>query len=50
MGQTREGRCIDDDLDPLYTNNTVYSYLYSGYDREELDALRLGVKKYNASL
>jgi len=41
---------IDDDLDPLCTNNTVYSYLYSGYDREELDELRLDVKKYNASL
>jgi radical SAM superfamily enzyme YgiQ (UPF0313 family) len=41
---------IDDDLDPLCTNNTVYSYLYSGYEREELEELRLDVKKYNTSL
>jgi len=41
---------IDDDLDPLCTNNTVYSYLYSGYDQEELDEVRLEVKKYNASV
>jgi radical SAM superfamily enzyme YgiQ (UPF0313 family) len=41
---------FDDDLDPLCTNNTVYSYLYAGYDPEELEEMRLDVKKYNAAL
>ncbi len=38
---------IDDALDPLLTNNTVFSFLYSGYDAGEVQALKLGVKAYN---
>jgi len=38
---------ISYDLDPLLTNNTVYSYLYSGYDWKELENLKLAVKQYN---
>lgn len=38
---------IDDDLDPLLTNNTVFSMLYSGYDPDEIRSLKMGVKRYN---
>jgi radical SAM superfamily enzyme YgiQ (UPF0313 family) len=38
---------ISDNLDPLLTNNTVFSYLYSDYDHEELKKIRLDAKKYN---
>ncbi len=36
-------------IDPLLTNNSVFSYLYSGYDPQEVDALKLDVKTYNES-
>lgn len=39
---------IKDDIDPLLTNNTVFSYLFSGYDPLELDKLKLDVKRYNS--
>ncbi len=39
---------IDEGLDPLLTNNTVFSYLYSGYDPQEVEGMRLDVKSYNA--
>ena len=38
---------ISDDLDPLLTNNTVFSYLYSGYDLNEVERLKIEVKEYN---
>ncbi len=38
---------IDETLDPLLTNNTVFSFLYSDYDPNEIEAMRLDVKKYN---
>ncbi len=38
---------VPDDLDPLLTNNTVFSYLYSGYDKDAVERLKLGVKEYN---
>ncbi|HAK88349.1 MAG TPA: radical SAM protein [Nitrospiraceae bacterium] len=38
---------IADNLDPLLTNNTVFSYIYSGYDHEYLKKIRLDVKEYN---
>ncbi len=41
------GGVISDDIDPLLTNNTVFSYLFSGYDPEELERLKLEVKNYN---
>jgi radical SAM superfamily enzyme YgiQ (UPF0313 family) len=41
---------IPDNLDPLLTNNSVFSYLYSGYDLTEIDILKLDVKKYNSEI
>ena len=38
---------IHETLDPLITNNTVFCYLYSDYDPDEIEAMRLDVKKYN---
>ncbi|MCS7203236.1 MAG: radical SAM protein [Thermodesulfovibrio sp.] len=38
---------ILDDLDPIFTNNTIFSELYSGYSREEIEALKLEVNQYN---
>lgn len=40
---------IDDDLDPLLTNNTVFTYLYSGYDPDEVEKMKLDVKNYNSA-
>ncbi|MEW6603044.1 MAG: radical SAM protein, partial [Nitrospirota bacterium] len=36
------------DIDPLLTNNSVFSLLFAGYDPAELEALKLRVKKYNS--
>jgi len=44
-----EKNVITDDIDPLLTNNSVFSYLFSGYDPSELEDLKLDVKNYNAS-
>jgi radical SAM superfamily enzyme YgiQ (UPF0313 family) len=38
---------IDDTLDPLLTNNTVFPFLYSGYDAGSVQSLKLAVKAYN---
>ncbi len=38
---------IPDDLDPLFTNNTVFSFLYSGYDAGRVNRMKLMVKEYN---
>jgi radical SAM superfamily enzyme YgiQ (UPF0313 family) len=38
---------ISDDLDPLLTNNTVFSYLYAGYDWKEVERLKIEVKEHN---
>jgi len=38
---------IPDDLDPILTNNTVFSYLYSGYDQARVDRIKIWVKDYN---
>ena len=45
--ELKEKNIINDGLDPLLTNNTVFSYLFSGYDPAELEELRLDVKNYN---
>jgi radical SAM superfamily enzyme YgiQ (UPF0313 family) len=45
--ELRSRGIITDSIDPLLTNNTVFSYLFSGYDRAELEKLRLEVKGYN---
>ncbi len=39
---------ITDDLDPLLTNNTVFSALFSDYDPAEVEGMKLDVKGYNA--
>jgi radical SAM superfamily enzyme YgiQ (UPF0313 family) len=38
---------IDNALDPLLTNNTVFTSLYSGYDAGAVQSLKLAVKAYN---
>lgn len=38
-----------DDLDPLLTNNTVFSYFYSGYGIDEINKIKIEVKEFNAS-
>ncbi len=38
---------IDEAIDPLITNNTVFSHMFSGYDPEQLKRLKLEVKEYN---
>ena len=40
---------IRDDLDPLFTNNTIFPLLFSGYDPGDVDKMKLDVKNYNAS-
>jgi len=40
---------IPDDLDPLLCNNTVFSYLYSGYDWNAVEQMKIAVKEYNRS-
>lgn len=39
---------ITEDIDPLLTNNSVFASLFSGYDPERLDQLKLHVNKYNS--
>ncbi len=41
---------IPDDLDPLLTNNTIFSELFSGYSREELQKLKIEVNQFNLLL
>jgi radical SAM superfamily enzyme YgiQ (UPF0313 family) len=43
-----EGGIIADDIDPLLTNNTVFSFLYAGYDSKQLEVLKGDVKVYNS--
>ncbi len=38
---------IDDSLDPLLTNNSVFSHLHSGYDPAEVERTKLELKRYN---
>ncbi len=38
---------INDNLDPLLTNNTIFSYLYSGYDIDEIYKIKIEVKEFN---
>jgi radical SAM superfamily enzyme YgiQ (UPF0313 family) len=39
---------IDGDIDPLLTNNSVFSTLYAGYDWRELEILKNSVTTYNS--
>ncbi len=38
---------IPEDLEILLTNNSVFYYLFSGYDMKRLEGLKLEVKRYN---
>ncbi len=38
---------IPDNMDPLLTNNTVFPYLYSGHDPEDISSMKLDIKRYN---
>ena len=40
---------MDTNIDPLLTNNSVFSALYEGYDWQELEALKNSVRNYNNS-
>ena len=42
-----ENRVIPEDIDPILTNNTVFSLLYSGYKEEDVQALKCHVSEYN---
>jgi radical SAM superfamily enzyme YgiQ (UPF0313 family) len=39
---------ITDDIDPLLTNNSVFSWLFSGYDHDKLKKMKDDVNQYNA--
>jgi radical SAM superfamily enzyme YgiQ (UPF0313 family) len=41
---------ISENTDPLLTNNTVFSYLFSNYNPQEIERLKLDVKKWNGNL
>ncbi|WP_297210319.1 MULTISPECIES: B12-binding domain-containing radical SAM protein [Thermodesulfovibrio] len=38
---------IPDDLDPLMTNNSIFSELFCQYDKKELAQIKIDVNKYN---
>jgi len=40
---------IDENIDPLLTNNSVFSTLYEGYEWQELEKLKNSVKEYNST-
>lgn len=40
---------ITEDIDLLLTNNSVFYYLFSGYDIKKLEEVKLEVKRYNES-
>jgi radical SAM superfamily enzyme YgiQ (UPF0313 family) len=42
-----EGGVISNDIDPLLTNNTVFTLLYSRYGSQKLEALKQEVKAFN---
>jgi radical SAM superfamily enzyme YgiQ (UPF0313 family) len=39
---------INDNIDPLLTNNSVFPLLYSGYSLDAIEKLKLEVKEYNS--
>lgn len=41
---------MSDDIDPLLTNNSVFTLLFSGYDLAGLEQLKLSVKQHNSVL
>ncbi len=38
---------INDEIDPLLTNNTVFPYLYANYTWGEIEKIKVDVKEYN---
>lgn len=38
---------IEDSLDPIFTNNTVFSCLYAHYDLSALEKMKIAVREYN---
>lgn len=48
--ELRDKGIIDDNIDPLLTNNTVFAYLFSGYNFSEVERLKLDVKQYNTGI
>ena len=46
--ELKQKRTITDDMDPLLTNNTVFTFLFSNYDVTALKKLKLEVKEYNS--
>lgn len=45
----KEGK-IADNIDPILTNNTLFSELFAGYPRKELERLKIEVNRYNQNL
>jgi len=43
-----ENGIIYENIDPLLTNNTVFTYLFSGYKPEDIEKIKLDVKEYNS--
>ncbi len=41
---------IPPDLDPLLTNNSVYSRLFLDYPGEKINALKIRIAEYNSAL
>ncbi len=41
---------ISDDLDPVLTNNSIFSEIFAGYKREELEKLKIEVQHFNLIL
>jgi radical SAM superfamily enzyme YgiQ (UPF0313 family) len=41
---------ISDDLDPILTNNSIFSEIFAGYSKEELKKLKLDVNNFNLLL
>ena len=40
---------ISENIDPLLTNNTVFTYLFSEYNIDKLNSIKLDVKIYNSN-
>lgn len=41
---------ITDEIDPLLTNNSIFSEIFAGYDKEELKNLKIEVNQFNLTL
>jgi len=41
---------LSDDLDPLLTNNSIFSEIFAGYSRQDLQKLKLDVSNFNLIL